>query len=71
MPRKTVTVVAGPPVVLDDLYDRVLDAAVLREATDRVTDAITGLLEGVRGEAAPVPRFDLRRGGTDAGQAGR
>lgn len=71
VPRKTVTVVAGPPVVLDDLYDRVLDAAVLREATDRVTDAITGLLEGVRGEPAPVPRFDVRRGGADAGQAGR
>ncbi|MBT0994660.1 1-acyl-sn-glycerol-3-phosphate acyltransferase [Cellulomonas sp. DKR-3] len=61
IPRKRVTVVAGPPVVLDDLYDRPHDTATLREATERVMDAITALLEGVRGEVAPAQRFDMRK----------
>jgi len=60
-PRKKVRVVAGPPVDLDDLYGRPLDAATLREATERVMTAITTLLEGVRGEQAPDVRFDVRR----------
>ena len=42
--------VAGPPVDLDDLYGRPIDATVLREATDRLMDRITELLEQVRGE---------------------
>ena len=62
IPRKTVTVVAGPPVDLSDLYDRPQDAATLREATERVMDAITGLLEEIRGERAPAERFVWRRG---------
>lgn len=62
IPRKPVTVVAGPPVDLSDLYDRPQDAATLREATERVMDAITGLLEEVRGERAPAERFVWRRG---------
>jgi 1-acyl-sn-glycerol-3-phosphate acyltransferase len=59
-PRKKVTVVAGPPVDLDDLYGRPLDSATLREATERVMTAITTLLEGVRGGHAPDVRFDVR-----------
>ena len=59
-PRKQVHVLVGQPVALDDLYDRPRDSAVLREATDRVLDAITELLETIRGEQAPKPRFDLR-----------
>ena len=59
-PRKRIHILVGPPVPLDDLYDRPRDAAVLREATDRVLDAITALLETIRGETAPKPRFDLR-----------
>ena len=58
-PRKRVTVLVGEPVALDDLYDRPRGAAVLREATERVLDAITRLLEEIRGEEAPSPRFDL------------
>ncbi len=58
-PPKQVHVLVGQPVALDDLYDRPRDAAVLREATDRVLDAITALLEQIRGERAPEPRFDL------------
>lgn len=60
-PRKTVTVVAGPPVDLSDLYDQPQDAAVLRAATERVMTAITVLLEEIRGEVAPAERFVWRR----------
>lgn len=61
IPRKKVTVVAGPPVDLSDLYDRPQDAAVLREATERVMAAITTILEDIRGEQAPAERFVWRR----------
>lgn len=61
IPRKKVTVVAGPPVDLADLYDRPLDTATLREATERVMAAITTLLEGIRGGAAPAVRHAERR----------
>jgi len=63
-PRKTVTVHAGPPVDLSDLYDRPRDTAVLREGTERVMAAITALLEDIRGETAPAERFDLRKSGS-------
>lgn len=59
-PPKKVTVVAGPPVDLSDLYGRPQDAVTLREATNRVMDAITQLLEEIRGEEAPAVRFDMR-----------
>ena len=62
IPRKKVTVVAGPPVDLSDLYSRPLDGPVLREATDRIMAAITHQLEAIRGEVAPVERFVWRRG---------
>ena len=65
-PRKLVTVVAGPPVVLDDLYGRPLDTATLREATGRVMAAITALLEDIRGEKAPAEVFDPRRARPEA-----
>ena len=61
IPRKRVTVVAGPQVDLDDLYGRPQEATVLREATERVMVAITGLLEEIRGEQAPAERFVMRR----------
>jgi 1-acyl-sn-glycerol-3-phosphate acyltransferase len=59
-PRKTMRMLAGPPVDLSDLYDKPLVAATLREATDRILDAITRQLETIRGEQAPATRFDLR-----------
>ncbi len=59
-PRKTMHVLAGPPVDLADLYDRPQESAVLREATDRIMDAITAQLEVLRGERAPAVRFDSR-----------
>ncbi len=63
LPRKTMHMLAGPPVDLNDLYDRPLDAATLHEATDRIMDAITAQLEMIRGVRAPVTRFDSRTAG--------
>ena len=47
-------------IALGDGPKRPRDAATLREATERVIDAITALEEQLRGEKAPQPRFDLR-----------
>jgi 1-acyl-sn-glycerol-3-phosphate acyltransferase len=65
-PRKTMRMLAGPPVDLSDLYDKPLVAATLREATDRILDAITRQLETLRGEQAPARRFDSRNAGIPA-----
>jgi 1-acyl-sn-glycerol-3-phosphate acyltransferase len=62
-PRKTMRMIAGPPVDLSDLYDKPMSAAILREATDRILDAITRQLETIRGEPAPATRFDSRTAG--------
>jgi 1-acyl-sn-glycerol-3-phosphate acyltransferase len=62
-PRKTMRMIAGPPVDLSDLYDRPPNAATLHEATDRILDAITRQLETIRGEKAPATRFDSRTAG--------
>lgn len=61
IPPKKIIVVAGPPVDLADLYDRPLDAATLREATERVMAAITALLADIRGETPPDRPHDPRR----------
>lgn len=60
-PRKTMHLLAGPPVDLSEFEGRELTADLLREATEKIMDAITGLLEELRGEKAPPERFDLRR----------
>lgn len=62
-PRTTIHVRAGEPVPLDDLREQPLTPAVLREATDRILDAVTELLAQVRGETAPETRFDPRAAG--------
>ena len=61
VPPKRVSVHAGAPVDLSDLYDRPQDTATLREATERIMAAITSQLEEIRGEKAPAERFDLRK----------
>jgi 1-acyl-sn-glycerol-3-phosphate acyltransferase len=63
LPRKTISMAAGPPVDLDDLRDQPLTPEVLREATTRIMDDVTRLLEGIRGEQAPAERFDPRAAG--------
>ena len=61
LPRPRVRVAAGPAVDLEDLRGRPLETAVLEEATERIMEAITGLVAGVRGETAPAVRHDPRR----------
>ena len=61
LPRKTMHVVVGEPVDLDDLRGRPLDAATLTLGTERLMDAITGLLAGIRQETAPTERMSFDR----------
>jgi 1-acyl-sn-glycerol-3-phosphate acyltransferase len=63
LPRKRVYAKAGEPVPLDDLREAQVTPEVLREATDRIMEAITSLLEDIRGEQAPTERFDPRKAG--------
>jgi 1-acyl-sn-glycerol-3-phosphate acyltransferase len=57
LPRKRMIMLAGPPVDLDDLRGAPQNAETLREATDRIMDAITELLAKVRGEEPPAVRY--------------
>jgi 1-acyl-sn-glycerol-3-phosphate acyltransferase len=60
IPRKVMQVMTGPPVDLDDLRGRPIDAEVLDIATTRLMAAITAQLEILRGAKAPVERYDLK-----------
>jgi 1-acyl-sn-glycerol-3-phosphate acyltransferase len=62
-PRKMITMKVGDPVPLDDLRGEPLTPALLHEATNRIMDAITELLEDIRGGRAPKVRFDPRTAG--------
>jgi 1-acyl-sn-glycerol-3-phosphate acyltransferase len=53
-----VQVVVGEPVDLSAFRGRAIDTALLAEATAVVMQAITQLLEGIRGEQAPAERWD-------------
>jgi 1-acyl-sn-glycerol-3-phosphate acyltransferase len=63
LPRPRIRIAAGPPVDLDDLRGRPLDADILRDASARIMAAITELLAGLRGVQAPAVRFDPRAEG--------
>ena len=62
-PRRTIAMTAGTPTDLDDLRGRPLTPEVLKQATDRIMDDVTRLLEEIRGEQAPAERFDPRVAG--------
>lgn len=62
-PRRTTRYKVGDPVDLADLLGQEQTAAVLAEATDRIMAAVVGLVEDLRGERAPVERFDPRASG--------
>lgn len=57
-PRKTIDIKIGDPVDLSEFQGMKLDATVTAAATTKVMDAITVLLEALRGEAAPAERWD-------------
>lgn len=63
LPPTKVWAKAGDPVDLDDLRGSPLTHDVLVEATDRIMDAITELLEDLRDEQAPAVRFDPKASG--------
>lgn len=62
-PRKKVRALVGDPVPLDDLRQQKTTSAVVNQATDRIMAALTHLVEELRGETAPVERFDPRKAG--------
>ncbi|WP_460352605.1 1-acyl-sn-glycerol-3-phosphate acyltransferase [Actinoallomurus acanthiterrae] len=57
-PRKTMHVIAGPPVDLSKYEGRPLDAATLNAATADIMRAIADLLGELRGEPAPEKLYD-------------
>jgi 1-acyl-sn-glycerol-3-phosphate acyltransferase len=59
LPRKTLQMLVGDPVDLDDLRDQPVTAATLDAATDRIMDAITALVAELRQERPPEVRFVL------------
>ncbi|MGO3662885.1 lysophospholipid acyltransferase family protein, partial [Microbacterium gubbeenense] len=62
-PRRQVTVVIGERVDVSDLAGREHAQGTFTEATDRVMAAITRLLEQLRGETAPLERWDPMKNG--------
>jgi 1-acyl-sn-glycerol-3-phosphate acyltransferase len=72
-PRKTVRMVAGPPVDLSAYAGQRLGASVLRAATADIMADITGLLAGLRQQTPPAVPYDpaaageLSSGQTDDG----
>lgn len=60
-PRKTLRVLAGPPVDLSAYYGKEPTGEVLREATDVIMKAITELLAELRGEPAPAEPYTLKK----------
>jgi 1-acyl-sn-glycerol-3-phosphate acyltransferase len=61
LPRADVVLRAGPAVDLSAYDGQPLTADVLRGATDEVMDAITSMLEELRGEQRPAVRHVHRR----------
>ncbi len=61
LPRKRVEVVMGEPVDLADLVGRT-DVEAMRAATERIMDAVTTLVEQLRGEKRPDGVWDPRKG---------
>lgn len=68
-PRKTVKVVAGPPVDLSAYAGQPLTAQTLRGATEAIMADITKLLAGLRGEEPPAVPYDPRAQRAVTGQA--
>jgi 1-acyl-sn-glycerol-3-phosphate acyltransferase len=71
-PRKTMHVIAGPPVDLSKYEGRPLDAETLTAATADIMRAITDLLGELRGEKTPETLYDHREalGAARAGKDG-
>lgn len=62
-PRKTVRMVAGPPVDLSAYHGQRLGASTLRAATADIMADITALLARIRGQTPPAVPWDPAAGG--------
>jgi 1-acyl-sn-glycerol-3-phosphate acyltransferase len=62
-PRAKITMKVGDPVPLDDLRALPRSLDLINQATARIMDALTELVEDLRGEKAPSERFDPRKQG--------
>ena len=60
VPRHQITMRVGAPVDLSDLMSRDRTGEVVNLATDRIMAAITAQVELIRGEKAPMDRYDMR-----------
>ncbi|GAA0278562.1 lysophospholipid acyltransferase family protein [Actinomadura nitritigenes] len=60
-PRKTMKVIAGPPVDLSKYEGLPLTKETLRAATDDIMDVISELVGELRGERPPAERYDHHR----------
>jgi 1-acyl-sn-glycerol-3-phosphate acyltransferase len=58
VPRRTVHMLAGPPVDLSSYLGKPLTKETLRGATDAIMADITGLLAEIRGEQPPAVPYD-------------
>jgi len=63
VPRRRVVMKAGDPVDLADLVELPRTQEVVNRATARIMAALVAIVEDLRGETAPVERFDPRRAG--------
>lgn len=63
IPRVTIQIRFGEPLDLSRFAGRHIDSAVLTEATTQLMDAVTALVEEVRGESAPAERWDPAKHG--------
>ncbi len=63
LPRKLVQVTAGPPVDLSRYRDQPVTPEVLRAATDAIMADLARVLGDLRGERAPIERYDPRQHG--------
>jgi len=54
LPRKTVQIVAGPPVDLSEYAGQPMSNKVLRAATDKIMTEVAALLGGLRGQTPPA-----------------
>ena len=61
-PRKTVHVVAGAPIDLDDLREQPVTEQLLQIGTTRLLDTITSMEAEIRGETPPNGRWNMATG---------
>ena len=57
MPRKTVRIIAGPPVDLSAFADQPIDTKTMRAATDKIMTDVAALVGNLRGEDPPAQPY--------------